>query len=487
MLPLAHRRLAPLALVFVLTACADERDGALPRRDAGAVDGGRADDATADDAEPTRDGGVTPDAAHDAGVDAGVEGDAGLDPATCPVGPADGCCPLLRYGGTDPDCPSLACPALEVSPAIVLEGTPGVAGEGSAPMVWDGRELVIARVQTATVGQGVLLFVERRDYDGNRVLGPVARPVDGAANQTRGLATMTFDAARRRFLFAHGGANGVSLVAFDEDGTIVAQQSSGLSICSVIDATFAVWSTGSDFLLTGTSYTCAGSTGRTMLTRVALDGTVGRTHELGDGARPELSWESSAACDLGCQRVLSVWNRGYEGSWRARTFDVAADAPGTAVDLQANLQSYVDHSGVASDGSDFFVYSALQTDVAGATRRSFRRWRPGAGWLDDGYTISGRRGLAPSVIWTGDGWLVAVASYTYSTSYAFPTDRDAYDLELYHFAPDGAFRERLAPEPTPSLHPTLAWAGGRVALTYVRVAPGQPEEHVLRYLDCPVD
>jgi hypothetical protein len=81
----------------------------------------------------------------------------------------------------------------------------------------------------------------------------------------------------------------------------------------------------------------------------------------------------------------------------------------------------------------------------------------------------------------------AVASYTYSASYAFPTDRAADDLELYHFAPDGTLREHLAPEPIPSLHPTLAWAGGRIALTYVRVGLGQPEEHVLRYLDCPVD
>src|SRR3569832_2101207 len=89
--------------------------------------------------DPPDSGGI-PDAAirvpDAAAVDAAAVDAGGLDPATCPVGAADGCCPIgIAFGGHDPDCPSLACNPLIVSPAapIPLESDwqeSGLAGVG---------------------------------------------------------------------------------------------------------------------------------------------------------------------------------------------------------------------------------------------------------------------------------------------------------------------------------------------------------------------
>src|SRR5687768_12584378 len=94
-----------LSLIFVLVAScgSDAEPGDGPTSDA-APGGGT--DATVADAPS--------DAA--AGTDA-----APLDPGLCPVGPADGCCPLLERGGHDPDCPSLACATFVRSEAIPLD------------------------------------------------------------------------------------------------------------------------------------------------------------------------------------------------------------------------------------------------------------------------------------------------------------------------------------------------------------------------------
>ena len=82
------------------------REGSLAdatTADAATVDAATADATTAD--------------ATSADSDAGPM----LSPESCPVGDADGCCPLgLRSGGTDADCADLSCESQSLQ--LILKG-----------------------------------------------------------------------------------------------------------------------------------------------------------------------------------------------------------------------------------------------------------------------------------------------------------------------------------------------------------------------------
>src|SRR6185295_16860315 len=112
-------------------------------------------------------------------------------------------------------------------------------------------------------------------------------------------------------------------------------------------------------------------------------------------------WEAAITCGLDCNQMFVSWNT--YSTLRARMFDVATQVAAPATELGGPYNAYIDHEGVASDGTRFFHYSALGTDGAGHTSRRFRLYDPSTGWVDPGVTIAGTRGLPPSVIWTGDG------------------------------------------------------------------------------------
>ena len=88
------------------------------------------------------------------------------DPLQCPVGVADGCCPSPRYGGSDPDCPSLACMKLDRTTPIELDVPSDSAGQ--VAMTWLGRELALAWTESENGTSGPKGFVvfQRRGPDG---------------------------------------------------------------------------------------------------------------------------------------------------------------------------------------------------------------------------------------------------------------------------------------------------------------------------------
>ena len=133
----------------------------------GACSKGGKDDGI-DDA-PARDGG----AVRDSGVLPVPPGDlaGSRDPALCPVGAADGCCPLLRYGGTDPDCPSLGCSALVRSTPIQLDAAAIDTKEAIRALVKDWDELTKrVREIRKTLNDEALAEDRRRDADSGQVI-----------------------------------------------------------------------------------------------------------------------------------------------------------------------------------------------------------------------------------------------------------------------------------------------------------------------------
>lgn len=462
-----------LAFAVLLAACGSPSH-ALPG-DGGDTD---SDAAIGDDAGGGDDAG---DAGDDVPVDTAL-----VDPALCPVGPADGCCPLLRYGGHDPDCRSLSCPHLVPSDPILLEDhQTNQSWRGATGLAWTGKELVLARdenVQTQA-DHGQDLIVERRAFDGAVIAGPFFVRRAQPYGYTGGHTSLAYDESSQSLLFVDSTSQAFRATKTSLDGTIEWERNA-YTICNGIDGIAQALVRDGNLMVAGEYYTCAGSTGQPALAQFAQDGTAQPVKMFGDGATPQYSWETGAACDLGCDHLFLTWQQGASAV-RARLFDVATQTTPAAVQLVGNMVNYIDHQGVASDGTRFFHYSALAIDGAGHTQRSFRIYEPGTGYIGTGVTLGGVRGLPPSVIWTGDGWMVAVASFAYTTSLAFPTDHAEYHVELYHFAPDGTLREQWQNEAMPGYHPELAWAGGRIAMTWVRATGTQNEERYLRYFDCP--
>lgn len=446
-------------LALLLVACGSHGDTGTDAGD---------DDAASGDAT------VGDDATVDAPVDAAL-----VDPALCPIGPADGCCPLLRYGGTDPDCPSLACSHLVPSQPILLEDhQPNESWRGATAAAWTGTELVLARVENVQTQQdhGQDFIVERRDRNGALTFGPQFTRRAGAYGFTGGHTSLAYDETTKALLFVDSTSQMFRATRASLDGAIDWERNA-YTICNGIDAIGQALVHDGNLMVAGEYYTCAGSTGQPALAQFAQDGTPRGVTMFADGATPQYSWEAGIACGLDCDQMFVAWNAG-SSSVRARMYDVATQTAGIVTQIEGNMSQYIDHQGVASDGTRFFQYSAV-----GGQRR-FRIYEPGTGYIGPGVTVGGTRGLPPSVIWTGDGWMVAVASFSLSTSYAFPSDHDAFHVEIYHLAPDGTLRERWDNETEPGYHPELVWAGGRVAMTWIRVLPGN-EERYLRYFDCP--
>jgi hypothetical protein len=461
--------------------------------DAGLNDAGL-DDAGLSDAGLS-DAGLSDAGLNDAGLDDGGVSDSGLadarlpdagssDPALCPIGVADGCCPLLVHGGTDPDCPSLSCTQLSTSADIELVDDTWNEWKGATALAWTGRELVLVRADTVIDQnmQAPRIIFERRSLDGGLLESTTTVP---SQRNTTGATSVAFDPRTHSFLFAYASVQYVALTSLDGHGNSQ-WEGQAHSICNGEDAILQVDAADGKFLVSGNNFTCAGSTGNPVVERWDADGGARLgSWSLGDGTQSGNSWMSSAACDLGCQNLLTQWWRGYEGDLHARWLD-PAHGPDAGFTLGLNV-SYggTDATALASDGTVFFSMVPVITSGSGATQIRFQRF-DGTQWLGSPVTLAGQRNLAPSAIWTGDGWLIAATTFSLSTSTAFPTSHADYSIQLYHFAPDGTLRESRLFESSAYL-PRLAWAGGRIAMTFTRVPPngGGVETRHLIFFDCP--
>ena len=95
-------------------------------------------------------------------------------------------------------------------------------------------------------------------------------------------------------------------------------------------------------------------------------------------------------------------------------------------------------------------------------------------------------------IWTGDGYLLAATTWVPAGDSSTPLSRqERFSIRMWHFDRDGALRETFDNDVgMPGLHPYLAWAGDRIAVSWVRPvdltrwASDEPRRF-LRYYGCP--
>jgi hypothetical protein len=265
------------------------------------------------------------------------------------------------------------------------------------------------------------------------------------------------------------------VLALDEAGAI-RWHAGGHVICNGEDAIVQVDAARGRFIVTGNNVTCAGSTG--VPVAYGFDA---------DAGTPLFNWyvttaldsfHSSAACDLDCAHLMTQF-QGNQGLVRGNLLDLRGRAgPDGGFPMQVNA-SYggIDHTALASNGTEFF---SMIGEVGSASFQKFA----GTQWVGSPVTVGIPRALPPSAIWTGDGWLIAAATFTLSTTQAFPSSHSDYDITMFHFDAAGALRRTWQFEHQ-AYGPKLAWAGGRIAMTFTRAAPGTAETRHLVFFDCP--
>jgi len=488
---------ASFVFALLLAGCAAEEGADAGVDGSVAADGGRAD-AGVDDA----DGGAGEGDAGglDAGApDAGAPDAGPLDPALCPIGDADGCCPLLRTGGSDPDCASLDCDAFTAGEPILLEDLEGGwrsdETKGGTGIAWTGRELVLVRTDWDEDGMTRSLVLERRDATGAVTFGPtrIAHRTSTGIRSLPGEAALAYEPSTGTLGYLDAITQAYDLVGLSLDGEELFTARSGLAFCNWNTAWADAVAADGRFLAMGNQYTCAGSTNTPTLSEIAVDGERLFSHAYGDGERSRNSWEGHAACERGCASVGFFWNRSYENDLRHRRVDPTAPTDGMGESLgpgyfMTSLHDLV----VASDGERYLFVDWPGSLSTGTVSMRAGVYRPGAGWDTPLARVAGP-GRVPSMaraIWTGDGYLVSAVMWDRELGETSTplSDPSRFEVWLFHFAPDGTLRASWRNEDDANLFPQMAWAGGRVALTWSRVPPrgsGEEPRRYLRWLDCP--
>lgn len=454
----------------------------------GACSKGGQRDRIDDDGGAVADSGVT--GREDAGPrpeDLGDRTDlATRDPALCPVGAADGCCPLLRHGGTDPDCPSLACSSLIRSTPIELDPMAmNWEASGQASLAWTGRELAVAwaeLVPGAGLGQTFIRF-ERYGLDGKRTFGPGREQImDGSARVLPGVTDLGYDAVKGTYMMAvtHYGSTFAAL-PLDRDGKPGRLTRLG-EYCNGLPAYLRVLPLDGEMLIAQQNYTCAGSTTQPRLDFLKPDASVSGGAFLGDGMRPNLTGNNPAvAYDPTTRRVLTIYSRLYETTLHGRYVDAVTYKVQPSILLGGEaINPTRERLGIAFDGKRYGVLTEWRQSYS-AFAQYFQIYDPTTGWVGRAEGLGSPRAiLPPSVIWTGSGFLIAAMTFEGPNS---PSDADKYTSRLWSLAPDGTLRESFDIDRQPAIYPTLVWAGGRAALSWVRVQGGR-YMHMLQWLSC---
>lgn len=409
------------------------------------------------------------------------------DPATCPVGVRDGCCPLLRHGGSDPDCPSLACGKLSQSAPVALDPPPigaGRDGAGEVAMAWTGRELALAWTYSTAMSEYRLLF-QRRGPGGDLSAGPVDSALPGAASPAiPGPTALAYSPAQRRFAFAHTPTLlRYAAAGLDEGGA--PQWGLGLGeLCNALWVHVDAFDTPAGWVIGQQNLTCAGSTYQPRADLLDAAGKIVSTWMLGDGDRPQLTLNAVFAYEPANKRLLTVFSRNYEDTLGGRYLDLAPVRPQAGWTLRPGMAGYpYERIGLAFDGQRYGVLTE-ERPAYSTFYQFFQIYDPAMkSWVGERLRFAGPRAiLTPRVIWTGDGYLVAAMSFEGPNTPLGELGK--FTSTVYSFDKDGALRESFPVETGAAVYPNLAWAGGRVALSWVRVEGGATA-HYLRYLSCP--
>lgn len=464
---------ARLSLVFLLALWGCSRGAGLPL-----------------DPGPLADGGSSAADLFGAALD--LRGGADLssradDPALCPVGAADGCCPLLRNGGSDPDCPSLACAKLSQSAPLRLDPPEQALGNertGQVGMAWTGSALALAWTYSPEAGKYQVTF-ERRDRDGALQAGPVVNDIPGSPRTAvSGPTALAYDPQQRAFALVHT-ATLVSYAALGLSEGGGAAWTVGLGeLCNSLWIGVDAFSTSAGWLLAQQNMTCAGSTWEPRVDRVGFDGARQKTWLFGDGGRPQLTPHGVFALDPAKNQLLTIYGRSYEYTLGARVLDLTTGTIAAGQDLLPRATSPYEHQGLAFDGKRYGVLWQTRVSIS-EFRQWFQIYDPQAGWVGSAVAFAGPRYMMPpSLIWTGDGFMAAMMTVDGETTPL--TEPTKLTAQLYSFSPTGQLRETFAVDSGPAAYPKLVWAGGKVALSWVRVISNvDRNQQWLRYLSCP--
>jgi hypothetical protein len=337
------------------------------------------------------------------------------------------------------------------------------------------------------------IVFERRAADGTQTLAPtrVAEHASGVPGYPA-QASLAYEPSSKIFVYANSSRIGYDAVGLDASGMRLFNTDAMLEHCNWNAGGWVdILPAGGRVLVLGSRYTCAGSTQTPRITEISTTGVRGRMVELGDGDRPQNSWYVSATCDFGCAHPSFVWQRSYEGTLRFRRLDGASFVAESGADLASGLfTSGYAGTAIASDGVRMFILHVTGGLSSQGTGLRFQLYQPGTGWIGSPFVTSSAS--VPNMLhmlWTGDGWLAAVTAFVpmVGENYAPIGNPERYTVRIFHFAADGTFRESFDLDTGPSIHPYLAWAGGRIAVTWVRPRTATESEprRYLRYLDCP--
>jgi len=267
-----------------------------------------------------------------------------------------------------------------------------------------------------------------------------------------------------------------------EQGDVIAERTV-FQTCN--EAPMSLEATATGFVASGLSNDCS------------LNRTPWVMHWLADGTQtsatrlPRTGSTFSAACNGDCSQVHVLVHP--VAATELTSFLVPVDSSFDGGDVNRNtfdagvpIASFFphgdDHSSLTFDGSSWLVTLA---------KTSYAPSAPG-GIQVQGYSgiTDGRSAvtLIPSQTdtaldnttsaWTGDGFFVAKTEYPWR-NYSGASPRF---VALYRYARNGTLLERRVIS-TNAKDPQLAWAGGRVALSWVTTAR-PPTRHLL-FLDCP--
>lgn len=415
------------------------------------------------------------------------------DPATCPMGAADGCCPLLRNGGRDPDCPSLDCAKLSQSAPVALDPAglgSGRGGSGQVAMAWTGTQLALAWTYLTNDFTPVAkVLFERRNYAGDIVFGPTQNEIpSGAGPATSGPTALAYEPARKSYALVHTAtALRYAVMGLENNGTASWGVSTG-ELCNAIWMGLDAYSTGAQWAIGQANMTCAGSTYQPRIDTIDYSGTLQRTWMMGDGMNPQETLNSAWAYDPGHNQLLTIYSRWTEATVGGRLLDLGKGMPLAGTTLRTGTPGYpFEHLAVAFDGSRYGVMWENRPSYS-SFYQSFQIYDPVSGWQGSPIQFAGPKYvLPPSMLWTGDGFLIAMMTFDGPDTPI--SDLNKFTSMVYSFDRDGKLRESFAVDSGPSVYPKLMWAGGRVALTWVRVPAtpggGADTEHYLRYLSCP--
>lgn len=410
------------------------------------------------------------------------------DPATCPTGVADGCCARLDNGGIDPDCPSLACTLVLDTPILLSDLTPG--NKSGTGVVWTGRELATARldyrpVQTNPGAQfrDYDVLFERRDENGNALGTPVRHPDLGASYAPTGPGSIAFEPTSRSLLYSFQASERSYVYNLDEVGQ-KRWVGPGLVSCTDRVARVQSFAAPGRFVFGGDNYTCDLPGDR----HAEIQGftTGGTTLPSMPMIRKELarpSYDGAYACNADCSQVF-VYYTANSAQPYGRLYDLDDDVLGTAQAAAGTLYGGVNGQAAAFDGSRYFVLSNDYT-AQNTSRARFRFFDPGTNSFG-GYTADegiNREGFTGSMIWTGDGFVAAMAIHPFATGGLLPP-RNTSRIRIWHLAPNGTIRQSFDLEANNGLFPTMALMPGKIAITWVRTSTTAVDERYLSFLRC---